>query len=87
MPANDMQRVAVKKLAPLVPVNQEWHFKDVLYVTTTETPNFTSLLYYSRRPPILDKLGPWAVIWEEDQDLRYPGNLSRAVPDQHQICS
>ena len=69
MPANDMQRVAEEKLAPLVPVIQEWHFQDVLNVTTAETPNFTNLLYYSRRLPTLDKLGPWAVIWEEDQDL------------------
>ena len=70
LPVTDLQRVAVEKLAPSVSVIQEWHFEDVLNVTTAETPIFTNLLYYSRRPPTLDMLGPWAVIWEEDQDLR-----------------
>ena len=77
-----MKRVAVEKLAPLGPVNQEWHFQDVLNVTTAMTPNFTSLLYYSRRPPTLDKLGPWAVIWEEDQDLR---EILETFQEQSQI--
>ena len=56
LPANDMQRPAVEKFTPLVPVNQDWHFQEVLNAATALTPNFTNLLYYSRRPPTLDKL-------------------------------
>ena len=43
LPVTDLQRVAVEKLTPLVPVLQEWHFQDVLNVTTAETPIFTTL--------------------------------------------
>ena len=69
LPANEMQRAAVEKLTPLVPVNQDWHFQEVLNATTAMTPTYTNLLYYSHRTPTLDKLGPWTTIWEEDQDL------------------
>ena len=63
LPTNEVQRAAVEKLAPLVPVIQDWHFQEVMNVTNARNPIYTNLLFYSRRPPTIDKLGTWATIW------------------------
>lgn len=39
-------------------------------------------MFYSRRPPTLDKFGPWANIWEEDQDLR---EILESLQEQSQV--
>ena len=53
LPVTNLQRMAVEKLTPLIPVQQDWHFQEVLNATTAVNPTFTNLLYYSRRPPLL----------------------------------
>ena len=63
-------------------VNDDWHFQEVLNAANSVTPNLTHLLYYSRIPPILDKLEPWKIIWEEDQDLR---DILETFQDESQI--
>merc|ERR1712059_37856 len=61
IPTIDAQTIAVAKLSPLIPVNDDWHFQEVLTTANSVTPNLTHLLFYSRRPPILEKLEPWKI--------------------------
>ena len=81
IPTIDAQTIAVAKLSPLMPVHEDWHFQDVLTAANSVAPNFTHLLFLSRRPPILDKLEPWKTTWEEDKDLR---DILETFQDQSQ---
>ena len=82
MPSNEPQKLAINKLAPLVPINQACHFQEVLDATTVLNSTYTNFLFYSLSPPTIDKLGPWATIWGEDQDLR---DILESFQDQSQV--
>ena len=80
---SEMQRSALEKLAPLKPIaNNNWYFQDVMKAASAMNPTYTDFLYYSRRPPTLDKLVPWATTWGEDQDLR---DILESFQDQSQV--